>query len=255
MEQFVFQGLTICSILQDKSIVGNRQMHNRRFNGFILKLRGSTEYRDGSSSYLLEAGQILVVPKGSSYFIREVEPGYSYVVNFACSEDISFSTARLPLPTGMDITQAAEKMYYNYQKGNLYGALSDLYRILEKSAAADQYVSPREKQLLEPVLSYLQEHLTDPELDLSGLCDLSGVSNVYLRRIFKKQQGVSPAGFVIRQRLQMAQQLLLSEEKLSVAEVSAQVGYRDPLYFSRLFKKQLGMSPTEYCDFHRHDLF
>lgn len=255
MEQFDFQGLSICNILQDKSIVGSRQMHNRRYNGFILKLRGATEYSDGNNSYLLEAGQILVVAKGSSYFIREVEPGYSCVVNFECSREIPHCIYRLPLPPGMDIAQTAEKLFYNYQKGNIYGALSDLYRILEKSSTADQYVSPREKQLLDPVLTYLQEHLTDPELDLAELHELSGVSNVYLRRIFKKQQGVSPAGFVIRQRLQMAQGLLLREEKLTVAEVSSRVGYRDPLYFSRLFKKQLGMSPTEYCDFHRKDLF
>ena len=198
---------------------------------------------------------MLVVPKGSYYFIREVEPGYSYVVNFECHANTLPAITRLPLPPGMDIGQTAEKIYYNYQKGNVYGALSGLYRILEKSAVSGQYVSSRERQLLEPVFSYLQEHLTDPELDLSRLCDLSGVSNVYLRRLFKKQQGVSPAGYVIRQRLQLAQQLLLSEEKLTVAEVSAKVGYRDPLYFSRLFKKQLGMSPTEYCDFHRKDLF
>ena len=255
MEQFDFQGLILCNILQDKSIVGSRQMQNRRFNGFILKLRGATEYRDADHSYLLEAGQILFVPKGSSYFIREVEPGYSCVINFECCENTPASITRLPLPVGMDITQSAEKIYYNYQKGNLYGALSGLYRILEQSAGADQYVSPREKQLLEPVLRFLQEHLTDPELDLSLMCDVAGVSNVYLRRIFKKYQGVSPAGFVIRQRLQMAQQLLLSEEKQTVAEVATQVGYRDPLYFSRLFKKQLGMSPTEYCEFHRKDLF
>lgn len=255
MEQFDFQGLMLCNILQDKSIVGSRQMHNRRFNGFILKLRGSTEYWDTDHSYLLEAGQILFVPKGSSYFIREVEPGYSCVINFECCDNTPSSITRLPLPAGMDITQAVEKIYYNYQKGNVYGALSGLYRILEQSAGADQYVSPREKQLLEPIVAYLQAHLTDPELDLSQLSDLAGVSNVYLRRIFKKHQGVSPAGYVIRQRLQMAQQLLLSEEKQTVAEVAAQVGYRDPLYFSRLFKKQLGMSPTEYCDFHRKDLF
>lgn len=255
MEQYLFQGLTVCNILQDKSVVGSRQMHNRRFNGFILKLQGATEYRDGSSSFLLEAGQILFVPKGSSYFIREVEPGYSYVVNFELQSDPPQSITRLPLPAGMDILQSAEKMYYNYQKGNLYGALSALYRLLEKSAAAGQYVSPREKQLLEPVLNYLQTHLTDPELDIGHLSSLCDVSNVYLRRIFKKQQGVSPAGFVIRQRLQLAQQLLLSDEKPTVAQVAAKVGYRDPLYFSRLFKKQLGVSPTEYCEFHRKDLF
>ena len=126
---------------------------------------------------------------------------------------------------------------------------------MEKTDLAGRYVSPREKQLLEPVIAYLQQHLTEPDLDVGGLAALAGVSQVYLRRIFKKQQGVSPAGFVIRQRLQLAQELLLSGEQLTVAQVSALSGFRDPLYFSRLFKQQLGLSPTEYCAYHRNDLF
>lgn len=248
-----FQGLTLCSVLQDQSIQGTRQMCGRRFHGFIIKLRGETEYTAGENRWLLEAGQILFVPQGSSYQIRQVAPGYSYVVNFTCPVELPMG--KLPLPPEMDITQAAEKLLRSYQKGSIYGALGCLYGILEKTDTADRYVSPREKQLLEPVLAYLQTHLTEPELDVGCLAELAGVSQVYLRRVFKKQQGVSPAGFVIRQRLQLAQELLLGGEQLTVAQVAAMVGYRDPLYFSRLFKQQLGLSPTEYCAYHRNDLF
>ena len=248
-----FQGLSICSILQDQSIQGTRQMICRRFHGFIIKLRGATEYCAGENRWLLEAGQILFVPQGSSYQIRQVEPGYSYVVNFTCP--VGQDMGKLPLPPGMDITQAAEKLLRSYQKGSIYGALGCLYSILEKTETANRYVSPREKQLLEPVIAYLQAHLTEPDLDVGGLSELAGVSQVYLRRIFKKQQGVSPAGYVIRQRLQLAQQLLLSGQQLTVAQVAAMAGFRDPLYFSRLFKQQLGLSPTEYCTYHKNDLF
>ena len=65
-----FQGLQICSILQDQSIQGTRQMACRRFHGFIIKLKGATEYVSGENRWLLEAGQILFVPQGSSYQIR-----------------------------------------------------------------------------------------------------------------------------------------------------------------------------------------
>ena len=247
-----YQNLSICSILQDQSIQGTRQMTCRRFHGFIIKLKGSTEYTAGEHRWLLEAGQILFVPQGSSYQIRQVEPGYSYVVNFTCPVELPMD--KLPLPPGMDITHAAEKLLRSYQKGSVYGALSCLYGILEKTDISSRYVSPREKQLLEPVLAYLQTHLTDADLDVGRLADMVGVSQVYLRRVFKKQQGVSPAGYVIRQRLQLAQQLL-GNEMLTVAQVAAMCGFRDPLYFSRLFKQQLGLSPTEYCAEHKNDLF
>lgn len=252
MMEHPFQGLQLCSILQDQSIQGTRQMTCRRFHGFIIKLKGATEYIAGENRWLLEAGQILFVPQGSSYQIRQVEPGYSYVVNFTCPTDAAMG--KLPLPPEIDITHTAEKLLHSYQKGSSYGALACLYSILEKTDTANRYVSPREKQLLEPVLAYLQAHLTEADLDIGGLADMAGVSQVYLRRIFKKQQGVSPAGFVIRQRLQLAQQLL-SNEQLTVAQIAALCGFRDPLYFSRLFKKQLGLSPTEYSACHKNDLF
>lgn len=253
MGSFPFQGIILRSVLRDMSIVGRRQMLSRRFHGFIIKLRGVTEYCMGSACWLLEPGQILFVPKGSSYFIREVEPGYSYVVNFDCPS--APAMARLPLPKGMDITQSAEKLFNSWQRENPYATLCCLYQLLEKVCTEQPYSSPREKRLLEPVLQYLRQHLTDPELDVSELASLAGVSQVYLRRVFKKQLGFSPSSFVIRERLRRAEHLLLSDRSLSVTQVAAQVGYRDPLYFSRLFKKQLGSSPAQYRQAHQDELF
>ena len=95
------------------------------------------------------------------------------------------------------------------------------------------------------VLEYLREHLCDPELPIGELSAIAGVSDVYLRRLFKKQFDTSPAAFVTRERMTLAKGLLENEER-SIAQVALQAGYRDPLYFSRLFKKQTGLSPTEY---------
>ena len=104
-------------------------------------------------------------------------------------------------------------------------------------------------------MDYLTAHLTDPELNLELLPRLAGVSQGYLRRLFKKVWGVSPAAYVIRQRITLAKQLLLSGEEHSIAQVAASVGYSDPLYFSRLFKKHFGLSPVQYKNAHMDDLF
>jgi len=103
-------------------------------------------------------------------------------------------------------------------------------------------------------MAYLLAHLTEPDLELSRLSRLASVSDAYLRRVFKKQYGIGPAGYVIRERIRLAKSLLESGGG-RVSQVAVQVGYRDPLYFSRLFKKQTGLSPTEYIRRHREDLF
>jgi len=253
---YPIQGIVPISILQDMSKVGRRQMDRRRSHGFIIKVRGATEYCCGEESWLLSAGQVLYVSENASYFIREVEPGYSYVVNFSCTEHPAVAIQKLQFPQGFDIAPLAEKIYNSWQKQDgAYNALSNLYALLAKTVfVREAYVSTREKRLLTPVLEYLQEHLRDPDLPIGELSALAGVSDVYLRRLFKKQFDAAPAAFVIRQRMNLAKELLENEER-SIADISLQIGYRDPLYFSRLFKKQTGLSPSEYRRQHMDALF
>lgn len=252
----VYQGLIISSILHDRSIGGQRHMNCRRSHGFIVKIKGETEYRSEDRVWTLSEGQVLFVERGSSYYIREITPGYSFIVNFESEVDFGQSITRLALREGADIAPNAEKMYRYWQKGSIYGALSSLYAILSKLATeSDGYISPRDRILLEPVVDYLNEHISDPELNMEQLKVLSNVSDAYLRRVFKRRYGIAPAGYVIRERLRLACQLLVSGEESSISEIATAVGYRDALYFSRIFKKQMGVSPTDYRREHTEDLF
>jgi len=256
-EKFPFQGIAPISVLRDRSVGGKREMHCRRSHGFILKLQGTTEYRtEDGASWLLGAGQILFVRKGSSYSIREVESGYSCVVNFDCPTDFPVPLQKLPLPRGFDLTTPADKLYYCWQKEDLYAATAALYGILAKIAEKrDTYPSAAGRRLLEPAVKYLQEHLTDPDLTLEGLSASAGVSETYFRRIFKKQYGLPPAAYVTKERIRLAKHLLESGETGSVAAAALACGYRDALYFSRLFKKQVGLSPTEFARLHTDERF
>ena len=252
---YPFQGIVPISILKDMSKVGSRQMDCRRSHGFIIKLKGSTEYCCGKDKWLLSAGQVLYAPQGASYFIREVEPGYSYVVNFTCVQPPEEGLQKLRFPQGFDIVPLAEKIYNSWEKEGSYSALANLYTLLAKTVFhGEAYISAREKQLLEPVLQYLQENLQNPELPIESLSEIAGVSQVYLRRLFKKQFGAAPAAYLIRERMKLAKSLLENEE-MSIAQVALESGYRDGLYFSRLFKKQTGLSPTEYRKRHMDALF
>lgn len=253
---FPYQGILLSSILRDMSVLGSRRMRSRRSHGFIIKLKGTTEYRSEHTTWELSEGQILFVEKGSSYSIRQITPGYSYVVNFDAPDDLSLPMHRLSLPENLDIVPAVEKMYRRWQKGNIYGALSCLYGLLEKTATATEtYASPGDRQLLAPAISYIHEHLTEPELSLSCLPDLCRISDSYLRRIFKKQYGVTPSGYVARERVRLACKYLISSESESISRIASLTGFTDALYFSRVFKKQLGISPSDYRTLHRADFF
>ena len=70
----------------------------------------------------------------------------------------------------------------------------------------------------------------------------------YIRKLFKKEAGVTPHRYLHDLRLQMAAQYLAASQPggMNVAEISRLCGFREPLYFSRMFKKKYGMSPSAY---------
>lgn len=73
----------------------------------------------------------------------------------------------------------------------------------------------------------------------------AGCSRSHLSRLFKKETGDTFENYVIRRRVQISQRLLLDPNK-SVAQVAEMVGFSDPSYFSRVFRKVAGCSPTEF---------
>ena len=92
------------------------------------------------------------------------------------------------------------------------------------------------------VRAYLEANYAR-RISLGDLARLAGMSEERLSYRFWKEFGVRPMSLLISLRLERAMQLLQTD--LRVRDVAAAVGYADPLYFSRLFKKHLGISPDK----------
>jgi two-component system, response regulator YesN len=86
------------------------------------------------------------------------------------------------------------------------------------------------------------------DINLNLIANNMNYSSSYLTKIFYKQYNCSPSKFLISLRMQKAQQILLHNPELSIRQVGESVGYHDQGYFSRIFKKQIGVSPLEYRD-------
>jgi AraC-like DNA-binding protein len=72
-----------------------------------------------------------------------------------------------------------------------------------------------------------------------------GLTPEHINYLFRKQLGLSPSQFVMRERVRAAAELL-RQGRLSISEVAYEVGFQDPLYFSRVFKRLMGVSPSRY---------
>ena len=102
---------------------------------------------------------------------------------------------------------------------------------------------------LKPALDYLHQHGKE-NLTLSRLAAVAGLAPNYFQRRFKAVFGVTPFEHLLGQRLNQARHLLAST-RLTIKEIADAVGYRDPLYFTRVFSRQLQMTPTAYRAAHQ----
>ena len=91
---------------------------------------------------------------------------------------------------------------------------------------------------------YLQKHYAE-HISLDTLSATVNLNRSYLCRLFKRETGESLFQYLARLRLEKATSLL-AQDRLPVREVAARVGIDDPFYFTRMFKKQYGVAPSEY---------
>ena len=92
---------------------------------------------------------------------------------------------------------------------------------------------------------YVASHYSDEEFSLDNICEILGVSNSYFSTIFKKETGNSFIGYLTEYRMERASRMLMETNEKSYI-IARNVGYTDPNYFSYVFKRRFGVSPSKY---------
>lgn len=93
-------------------------------------------------------------------------------------------------------------------------------------------------------LSFLEEHIAS-DIGLDDIAAHVGLSRFHFNRVFKRTVGVSPHRYLTLRRLEKAKELLESTTS-SITAIAARVGYADPDRLGRLFRSEVGVSPTAY---------
>lgn len=119
--------------------------------------------------------------------------------------------------------------------------LKDYAKVLirELSDARNLISVPRKLQNL---LTTIDDHLATP-LSLADFSEQLQLSTSQVRRLFKQWLQMSPLEYLTHKRIEKAE-VLLSTTRNSIEEIASDVGFDDPFYFSRVFKKTRGISPT-----------
>jgi len=121
-----------------------------------------------------------------------------------------------------------------------------IIRIIQKAIdERDQVSGNKYKDLMDDVKAYIEEHYVEDDLTLNQLAAHVNFSPNHFSTIFSQQTGQPFIKYLTDFRMNKAKELLRCTGKKS-SEIGLEVGYKDPHYFSALFRKTQGMTPTQY---------
>lgn len=150
------------------------------------------------------------------------------------------------LPAVKSLFQTLYKHWYYKHNDYYHKCVSILYEIFyELSSRRLNYVSSRTYGLIAPAVEYIDDHFTEQQIDYRALAALCGISYTYLAKIFVGHFGMSPNRYIVSKKIQFACDLL-STRCYSVHEIAQMSGFVNTYYFSRIFKRYMKVSPTEY---------
>ena len=155
---------------------------------------------------------------------------------------------------GVTTLEAFDYLLKPIQQETLNKTLSRLRNELEPAASETSEdtmenatitdLSTAGTSLFKKILAYIQEHDTE-ELSLTSLAEMYNISSSRLSTLIKKELGLSFSEYITARRMQKAKELLKDDSR-SIEEIANAVGYHDYFYFTKVFKKTQGISPSKY---------
>lgn len=212
----------------------------------------------------LRAGEVFVIPKGTPHaYGADAENSWTiywfHLSGHQCEEAVMVITGEAQPPTqalrmGLSVerTDLFDRMFDAFLGG--YSTANLLYANLTLSFFLASFVLPENfRRRNEPTapstptdraIQFMQAHLAQ-SLTVDAIAESAHLSVSFFSRKFKQATGYAPIEYFNHLRIQKACQLLHFGDA-RINEVASQIGIDDPFYFSRLFKKQMGVSPAQY---------
>lgn len=136
---------------------------------------------------------------------------------------------------------------FYYYSGTSSHALLPLYGQLIVASINSDQPNRRRSEVVRQVEDSILQRYPDCTYDLNAYLSALPFNTEYLKKIFKKETGLTPLQYLTDKRLENAANILSTYcGKGNISETARQCGFSDPLYFSRLFKKKFGVSPRSY---------
>lgn len=222
----------------------------RHSDAFVYIISGSCKYVfDDKTEFVATAGDVIYLAHKSVYTMYIYSPDYQFIF---C--DFEFNSPQKRKSAIFHPKNSAENLFYKLltllpqtHSISFSEALSTLYKIYSTVVLAQtkplSAVSSKAKIL--QIKEYIDANYANPELSVSMLAQQTGLSEVYLRKLFKDEFIDPPSQYITNVRIEKAKSLM-EYPFLTLEECARQSGFSSQQYFCRVFKASTGISPNKF---------
>ena len=239
--------ITLLTAMECKWGEKSSDVRARSFSAISIRLKGDARITEAGKTEQLRSGDVFYIPEGAPYRLECGEENI-IVVHFRVDGGF-YRHMKVFHPESTSALRSTFYELYKVWSGKEHGyylkALSLFYKILYEMERSDATLYDEKRERIKEAVAYLHSSYTDPELSVAKLCTRAYMSDTYFRRLFSEIYGSNPLVYLNDLRLSHAA-VLLSETNSSIEEVARLSGFRDVKYFSTLFKKRNGLSPSRY---------
>lgn len=226
--------------------------------GLVFPVKGKAKFTIDGESTILEPGIILHAGAGVELYkevIGETEWKFVLLHYKLVADELTrkyMESMNFNLSIGaegrMEIDLLLQKLIKLQEEDNPYNQFKMkviLHNIFELIIfyLRENMVDSKE-ELINHIVSYIHENM-DKYVSISQLAEMVGMDSKQFYYAFLKYIGMCPKKYLIQSKIKKAKELL-QNKNYTISKVSAMVGYEDPLHFSRMFKKNIGVSPSMY---------
>lgn len=219
-------------------------MEKRKSYGLSFCTGGQITYTQNGKSCIGHAGNVILLPKDATYSLYGDKEGLFHVINFQCEHLDCREITAIPLsnPTAClrKMKLLSQQFLFNDKHLKIYNLF---YELLDQI----QWQQSAAHNPLSPMMAYLEQHISDPELTNEKLAARMGISEVYFRKLFKNHYGITPKQYILDVRISKAKQLL-PDSSFSVTAIAELCGFSSVYHFCKIFKQKTDLTPTEYAE-------
>ncbi|MBE6930517.1 MAG: helix-turn-helix transcriptional regulator [Ruminococcaceae bacterium] len=225
-----------------------RRNKPRHSDAFVLYTKGEADYIFADQAVTVKAGDFLYLPKNGMYNI-DVKQNSEYIcIDFYfCPSDMQMHSF-VSQKVGINIEGDFDRAFHNWMRNDVsrlpkaFAILYDIYGTILYTANGPYANSG---SIFSKAVDIILQNYGDAAFSVKDLCAQLALSPAHVRRIFMENAQVPPVKYINYLRCEQAKNLLIASN-LPIKVISEFIGFSDSLYFSRIFKKSVGISPSEY---------